>query len=199
VDPDAENFALNVSNSTSPTPNPARPFAELTYLTPCFSESDHPGTGIDNGPQWLAWILNTIGNSAYWQNTAVVVTWDDWGGFYDNFAPSPWPTHPPPPNAYGNAADPNEWGFRVPLIVISPYVTHRGYVSSNLISQGAILNLIEQTFGLGTNVLNGDDYNNKSNDLSDMFNLTNTPLPWVDLPTLFSPAPVGACPSPSQL
>ena len=79
VDPDAENFVLNVSSSTLPTPNPARPFAALTYITPCQHESDHPQTsGTDDGPQWLAWVINAIGKSKYWDSTTIIVTWDDW-------------------------------------------------------------------------------------------------------------------------
>ena len=205
VDPDAENFVLNVSGSTSPTPNPPRPFAELTFLTPCLAESDHPntagpgGTSLDHGPDWLAYVLNAIGNSSYWNNTAVVVTWDDWGGFYDNFSPSPWPHHPlgnaysPPGVGHGNLEDPNEWGFRVPLIVISPWVKSKGYISSTLISQGAILNFIETVFGVPS--LNGDDKANGSNDLTNMLDLSsNTPLSWSSLPSNFSPANNDTCP-----
>ncbi len=199
VDPDAENFVLNVTLSISPTPNPLRPFAELTFLTPCIDESDHPNPdGVDNGPQWLAWVLNAIGGSLDFPNTAVVVTLDDWGGYFDNYSPSPWPFHPNP-NAYNNADDPNEWGFRVPLILISPYVKKAGYISATKISQGAILNFIEDIFGLPSNALQGDDLNNGTNDLTDMLDFTNTPVPWTDLPTKFSPAPVGSCPSPKQL
>jgi hypothetical protein len=201
VDPDAENFVLNVTNSTSPAPSPARPFAELTFLTPCGRESDHPnGDSVDNGPQWLAYVINAIEASPYWPNTAIIVTWDDWGGFYDNYAASPWPYHPIP-NPYGtptgNPQDPNEWGFRVPLMVISPWVTRQGYISETLRSQGAILNFIEQTFALGNNVLNGDDFNNGTDDLGDMFNfLRITPtLPPVLLPSSFTPMNNDMCPT----
>lgn len=200
IDPDAENFVLNVSNSTAPTPNPVRPFAELTFLTPCVAESDHPnpeGTGpnggTDEGPQWLAYVLNAIGTSSYWNNTAVIVTWDDWGGFYDNYTPAPWPFHPAA-NGYGNPQDPNEWGYRVPLMMISPYVTSRGYISTTMISQGAILNYIENTFGLGAGALGGDDAANGTHHLIDMLNYNRTPLPWITLSTTFTPANDGTCP-----
>jgi hypothetical protein len=89
VDSDAENFVLNVTSSIAPTPNPRRPFAELTFITPCVGESDHPNTAapghesFDDGPDWLAYVLNAVGRSPYWESTAVIVTWDDWGGFYD--------------------------------------------------------------------------------------------------------------------
>jgi hypothetical protein len=210
VDPDAENWVLNITNSTSPAPSPSRLFAELTYLTPCLRESDHPNThghppnnyGADNGPDWLAYIINAVESSPYWQNTAVIVTWDDWGGFYDNYRASPWPYHPtnsPSPNAYNNPEDPNEWGFRVPLIVISPWVTSQGYISTPppTISQGAILNFIEDTLGLPSHALMGDDLNNGPNDLGDIFDFSMsrpTTLPTVLLPTVFSPANNATCP-----
>jgi phospholipase C len=180
VDPDAENWILN--------------------------ESDHPNklapgnNGFDDGPDWLAYVLNAVGGSAYWQNTAVVVTWDDWGGFYDNYSPTPWPFHATP-NPYGtptgNPQDPNEWGFRVPLIVISPYVKSRGYISSARISQGAILNFIETVSSLPLNALGGDDLTNQSNDLTDMLNLSATPLPWISLPSHFTPLNNQMCPTPT--
>ena len=202
VDPDAENWVLNVTNSTSPAPVPTRPIAELTFLTPCSFESDHPNKdSVDNGPQWLAYVVDAIESSSYWPNTAVIVTWDDWGGFYDNYTASPWPYHPTP-NAYGsppigNPQDPNEWGFRVPFIVISPWVTKQGYISQNMRSQGAILNFIEDTFDLPTHALDGDDFNNKNDDLGDIFDFSRiVPLPTASLPTSFSPGPLGTCPAP---
>jgi len=128
-----------------------------------------------------------------------VVTWDDWGGFYDNFSPSPWPYHPPlnPYGPSGNPNDPNEWGFRVPLILISPYVKSQGYISSTMQSQGAILNFIETVFGLLTHVLGGDDTTNGSHDLTDMLNFSATIPPQSLLPSNFSPHYDGECPTPS--
>ena len=199
ADPNAYNFVTNLENDPTPNPvlwpipNPTRPFASLTYITPCVAESDHPNfSTYSDGPQWLAYVLNAIGASPYWQNTAVIVTWDDWGGFYDGYrAPggqSQWPFHPKG-NAYNNPQDPNEWGIRVPLIVISPYVAQRGYISTTQRSQGAILNFIESVFSLPQHALNGDDAANGADDLGDMFNFAS-PLPWQPLPTTFpTPAP----------
>jgi hypothetical protein len=203
VDPDAENWMLNLESSSVPTPNPVRPIAELTFLTPCINESDHPNqnnggtSGYDDGPQWLAYVLNVIGNSAYWNTTAVIVTWDDWGGFYDNYSPTPWPFHMTPnpyPTPLGNPSDPNEWGFRVPLLMISPYVKSRGYVATERMSQGAILNFIETTFGLTPNALGADDFTNKTNDLTDMLNESASPLPYTAVPSLFTPDNSDVCP-----
>ena len=73
-----------------------------------------PGT---QGPSWVASVVNAIGNSPYWASTAIFITWDDWGGWYD---------HVPPPQVLVNCTQ--TWGcgyvygFRVPLIVISPYI-----------------------------------------------------------------------------
>jgi phospholipase C len=174
IDPDAVAFVNDLQ-----TPALARrPFASVTYITPCLRESDHPITnGTSDGPAWLTYVVNAIGTSPYWQNTTILVTWDDWGGFYDHYQPgNPFPFRPYP-NPYpvhghpqGNPDDPNEWGFRVPLIVISPYVKKRGYVSAGLRSQGAILNYIESTFDLPS--LGGDDATNGSDNLGDMFDFT---------------------------
>ncbi len=183
VDPDALNFINSLYAR-----NPTRPFAALTYVTPCMNESDHPvTTGISDGPDWLAYVVNAIGESKYWPNTTIIVTWDDWGGFFDHYrAPNSWPFHPFP-NPYGNRSDPNEWGFRVPLIVISPYVKSRGYVSTTVRSQSAILNYIESTFNLGS--LGADDATNGPDNLGDMFNFNQRApgLPYIPTPTRFNP------------
>jgi len=200
ADPDAQNF---VANLTDNNPLPWRPFANVTYITPCVRQSDHPNTSnFSNGPQWLAWVVNAIGESSYWPNTAIIVTWDDWGGFYDNYKvnsppPTPWPYHPAN-NNYNNPSDPNEWGFRVPFLVISPWVTGRGYISSPLRSQGAILRFVEETFLPPDTSLGGDDEANGTapRTIDDMFGFGrgNPGLPYVPLPTTFTPNPSGACP-----
>jgi phospholipase C len=174
--------------------DPIEPFAALTYVTPCLDESDHPNTqpnSTDYGPQWLGWLINAIGNSRYWPNTTIIVTWDDWGGWYDHYLiPGNGPYHPPN-NVYNVIwpqsmdQDANEWGFRVPMIVISPYVSSRGYVSHVLRSQSALLDYIEYTFGL--QALGTDDEYQQWNPatgggLADMFNTQWTnPLPYTDV------------------
>src|ERR1700730_11331861 len=90
--------------------------ANVAWVTPTAANSDHPVTTTTGGPAWVASIVNSIGNSAcgYWQNTAILITWDDWGGYFD---------HVPPPSI----GQPNGWGtsyvygFRVPLLVVSAY------------------------------------------------------------------------------
>jgi phospholipase C len=204
VDPDAEQFVANMSSS-----NPTEPFAALTYITPCALESDHPETsGTADGPEWLAWVVNAIGQSKYWNSTAIIVVWDDWGGWYDHVPPSE-PNqagvHFAWPNEYNVSPDPNEWGFRVPFLVISPYVVSRGYISNQATSgfqyrsQSVILQFIEAVFGVAS--LGGDDYQQGQQDyLQDIFDMSSTPspLPYVAVtepPNWSSPAPEATCPA----
>jgi phospholipase C len=141
--------------------------ASVTWVTPNAPQSDHGGTGSDGneGPAWVVSIVNAIGNSPYWSNTAIIITWDDWGGWYDHVAP-------PVINSY-------EYGFRVPLIVVSPYAKAAS-VSHQVNDFGSILKFIEETFGL-PNVAPGAtpayaDMLSTSADLSDFFDFTQTPL-----------------------
>jgi hypothetical protein len=105
---------------------------------------------------------------------------------------------------YGNSDDPNEWGFRVPLIVISPHVQAAGHISNQTNSgfeyrsQGVIMQYIESTFGVGS--LGGDDMqDNRSDGLKDMFNFDNS-LPYVPLsiPPSWTPPSGGSCPTNSS-
>ena len=107
--------------------------AQVSWVTPDWQDSDHTGSGYDRGPSWVASIVNAIGESPYWNSTAIVVVWDDWGGWYDDA---------PPPQL-----DFRGLGLRVPCIVISPYA-RSGYVSHTQYEFGSILKLVEETFGL---------------------------------------------------
>ncbi|MGC9992721.1 MAG: alkaline phosphatase family protein [Candidatus Cybelea sp.] len=116
--------------------------AQMSWVVADNVDSDHPGSGSDDGPSWVASIVNAVGESQYWNSTAIVVVWDDWGGFYD-------PVAPPLPR--DNQGGP---GFRVPMLVISPYSTvgqgsNGGYISNERYSFGSIIRFIEDTFGLG--------------------------------------------------
>ena len=106
-------------------------------------------TGL--GPSWVASIVNAVGNSPYWANTAIFITWDDWGGWYD---------HVPPSSIYNSY----EYGFRVPLVVVSQYAK-RGYISHVDHDFGSILKFIEELYGLPS--LGYAD--SRADDLSDCF------------------------------
>lgn len=139
--------------------------AQVSWVTPDGNASDHPGYPDGSGPSWVASIVNAIGNSPYWANTAIFVTWDDWGGWYD---------HVPPPQVLVNCA---EWGcgyvygFRVPLIVVSTYAKAE-YISHVNHDFGSILKFVERAFKLPS--LGYADA--PADDFSDCFDFTQTPL-----------------------
>jgi phospholipase C len=131
---------------------------QVSWVIPHGVNSDHAGNPqATGGPSWVASIVNAIGNSPYWANTAIFITWDDWGGWYD---------HVPPKliNSY-------EYGFRVPLIVVSPYAK-AGYISHVTHDFGSILKFIEGTFALPS--LGYADA--PADDLSDCFDFSQTPI-----------------------
>jgi hypothetical protein len=86
----------------------------VSWVIPDGRSSVHPEANDGSGSSWVVAIVNAIGTSPYWSNTTIFITWDDWGGFYDHVAP---PIY-----------NPYEYGFRVPLIVVSQY-TKQGYIS----------------------------------------------------------------------
>jgi phospholipase C len=141
--------------------------AQVSWVIPTGKNSDHAGgTLTTGGPSWVASIVNAIGTSSYWSNTAIIVTWDDWGGWYD---------HVPPPvvndgTSWGSGY---VYGFRVPLLVVSPYAK-AGYVSHVNHDFGSILNLVEKTFSLPS--LGYADA--RADDLSDCFDFNQTPIPF---------------------
>ncbi len=121
----------------------------VAWVTPSAANSDHPNTGATGtGPQWVASIVNAVGSQAacshgesYWKDTAILITWDDWGGWFDHVKPPPAPVAP----AWGAGY---VYGFRVPLIVVSAY-TPPHYVSNTVYDFGSLLYFTEQNFHLG--------------------------------------------------
>ncbi len=106
---------------------------EVSWITPTFTNSDHAGSNSATGPSWVASLVNAIGNSRYWNSTAIFIFWDDYGGWYD---PEP-PTH----------LDYDGLGFRLPLVIVSAYAKN-GFVDHTHYEHGSILKFVEQTFGL---------------------------------------------------
>jgi len=155
--------------------------ANVSYVIPRGTLSDHPGGTTVFGPDWVAAVVNAVGESSYWNDTAIIVTWDDWGGFYD---------HVPPTirNAYTD-------GFRVPGLIISPYAK-RNYVSHEHRDFGAILRFVEANFGLAS-LGETDAYND---DLADCFNFTGAPRAYVPIVTAagFDAATLRRLPSDSR-
>jgi phospholipase C len=130
--------------------------AAVSWVIPALASSDHPASGGDAGPSWVTSIVNAVGKSKYWDSTAILVVWDDWGGFYDNVAPP--------------QLDYTSLGMRVPLLIISPYA-RRGYVSHTQYEFGSILKFIEQNFGVGS--LGSTDV--RATSIADSFDFTQKP------------------------
>src|SRR5579863_8850555 len=105
----------------------------LTWVTPTCENSDHAGCGSNTGPQWVASLVNAVGQSKYWDNTAIFIMWDDYGGWYDSQAPA--------------KVDYDGLGMRIPLLIVSAYAK-KGHVSHTHYEHGSILKFVEETFNL---------------------------------------------------
>jgi phospholipase C len=136
---------------------------QVSWLVPLNDYNDHPETppapvnSVCMGENWLVSAMNAVMQGPDWDSTAVFVTWDDWGGFYDH-------VNPPVVDAFG-------LGLRVPLIVISPWVKG-GKVSHSVYEFSSVLKFIETRFKLQP--LTARDAN--ANDLTDAFDFKQTPV-----------------------
>ncbi|HET7813545.1 MAG TPA: alkaline phosphatase family protein [Candidatus Baltobacteraceae bacterium] len=152
---------------------------DITWIAPSAQNSDHPfpkeNTGRDvvvegaYGPEWVASVVNAIGHSPMWNSTAILVVWDDWGGWYDHVAPP--------------QLDKMGLGPRVPFIVISPWAK-RHYVSHVQHEFGSIVKMMEVTFDLPS--LHTTD--ERSDALRDCFDFTQRPGKFTTIPTMRSAA-----------
>jgi len=111
----------------------SQPLPSVTWITPRFQLSDHPGSNFCYGENWATSVINAIMRSPDWSSTAIFLTWDEWGGFYDHVPP-------PRPDDFG-------LGFRVPLIVLSPYAKE-GFVDHRVSEFDSMLRFIEENWGL---------------------------------------------------
>ncbi len=103
----------------------------VSWITPDQAVSEHPPSLISHGQAYVTGLINAIMQSPEWSSTAIFVSWDDWGGFYDHVVP---PT-----------VDSNGYGLRVPGLVISPYAK-AGYIDHQTLSYDAYLKFIEDDF-----------------------------------------------------
>jgi phospholipase C len=142
--------------------------ATVSWVIPTGAASDHASGNDGSGPSWVASVVNAIGTSQYWADTAIIITWDDWGGWYD---------HVPPPSVRNSY----EYGLRVPLIVVSPYAKP-AYISHVTHDFGSILKFIETMFNLPTIDPTIGYADSRADDLSDCFNFNQTPLTFTPIP-----------------
>ena len=149
-------------------------WAPPTYPSGCLGidTSEHPPARSDCGMDYVSYLVNNVMQSQYWNSTAIVLTWDDWGGFYDNVAP-------PQVDEFG-------LGFRVPTIVISPWVKPH-FIDSTQYEFSSMLKFAESVFNLPA--LGTRDAS--VNDMLSMFDFNQTPLPpLIEAANYFQAAPV---------
>jgi phospholipase C len=111
----------------------AEALPSVTWITPRFQLSDHPPFSTRHAHNWVTDIVNAIMRSSMWDSIAIFISWDEWGGLYD---------HVPPPKI-----DDVELGFRVPMLVISPYAK-RGYIDDAFGEFSSPLRFIADNWGL---------------------------------------------------
>jgi phospholipase C len=139
---------------------------QVSWVIPNNPNSDH-ASGSDTGPSWVASIVNAVGRSEYWKDSAIIVVWDDWGGLYD---------HVPPPQL-----DYQGLGFRVPMIVVSPWA-RKHYVSHTPYEFGSILKFLENNWNLGS--LGATDV--RAYTIGDCFDFTQKPEAFTAIPAKYS-------------
>jgi len=132
---------------------------QVSWVIPPTPESDHPGYGdLCSGENWTVRTINALMKSPSWDRTAIVLTWDDFGGFYDHVAP-------PHLDIYG-------LGPRVPALIISPW-SRPGLVYHETTEFSSVLRLIERVFGLPALTERDRD----ADDLLGAFDFEQEPLP----------------------
>ena len=108
--------------------------SNISWIIPDAKYSDHLPANVTFGENFVGSVVNAVQNSAYWNSTAVFVTWDEYGGWYDHVAP--------------NQIDADGLGFRVPLLVFTPWTTP-GYIGHQQLSFDSLLHFVEWRWNLG--------------------------------------------------
>jgi phospholipase C len=165
------NFVAAAQNGTLPA---------VSWVVPTSSVSEHPAASVSAGQKYITYLMNQVMQGPDWDSTAVFLTWDDWGGFYD---------HVQPPTIDGNG-----YGLRVPGLLVSPYAK-QGYIDKQPLSFDSYLRFIEDRFLGGARIDpetdgrpdNRPDVRENAPQLGDLrneFDFNQDPRPPVVLPTV---------------
>ncbi len=151
--------------------------ASVSWVSPTKADSDHPHAQSDLGPSWVASVVNAVGEGPDWSSTAIVVLWDDWGGWYDNAPPK--------------QLDYRGLGIRVPCLIISPYAketsaSQPGYVSHTQYEFASILKFIEEANNLKPLGRTQQGYTDRrATSIDDSFDFTQTPRKFTAIPSKY--------------
>jgi phospholipase C len=119
---DLRDFYAAARNGTLPN---------VVWITPAGPYSEHPPALVSRGQAYVTGLIDAIMRGPDWKSTAIFLSWDDWGGYYDHVVPP--------------SVDENGYGIRVPGIVISPYA-RRGFIDNQTLSHDAYIKFIEDDF-----------------------------------------------------
>ncbi len=157
-----QRFLDSIANGSLPAVSWITPAAWRPPGLPdgCATEgiSEHPPARLDCGMDYVSGLVNAVMQSQYWQSTAILITWDDYGGFYDHVLPQV-------VDAYGE-------GFRVPTLVVSPWAKHQ-FIDHTTYEYGSLLRLAETAFHVSP--LTARDSN--ANDMLNSFDFAQKPQP----------------------
>lgn len=127
-------FYNSLSNGTMPAVSWLDPFSWTSEANgQNIQFSQHPPYNVTQGEIWMLDIVNHVENSQFWGSSAIFITYDESGGYYDHVSPG--------------TLDGNQLGFRVPLIVVSPYAKE-GYVSHTVLTHTSLLAFIDYNWSL---------------------------------------------------
>ena len=149
----------------------------VAFVDPTGSNDYHPPNDIRSGEAYMASIYRAVTTSPVWNSTLLIITFDEWGGFFDHVVPPPAPI-PKVERDAGNLDGLR--GFRVPCLLVSPFARRR-YVSSTVYDHTSILRLIEWRWGLAPLSVRDAQANNLAAELD--FTRPNANAPSIDVST----------------